>query len=483
MKTYSKKGIFLAGRESEFAQPAALAKELSGGRWRPAKHLQFLGIRLAELAAGAERFQIISIPPRHGKSEFISKYFPVWYLTLFPERRIILISYAAEFARNFSRSVRDIIEESGERLSLELKRGSRRAGEFALKDYGGGMFAVGAGGSITGRGADLLIIDDPIKNNLRLHKPDFMRGLLDWFRSTAYTRLEPNGAAILVMTRWSEDDLAGELAKRGDKWKALSLPAFASKNDPLGREEGRALWPERFDEDKLGEFRAELGSYWFEAMYQQSPQPRSGAAFRRKDLRYFESEGSVIRLLSPGCRLDTAGGFAPVSLGECKIIAAVDLAVKIGERNDYTACAVAAIAPKGEIALLKMIRLQLEAADHLEFLKKIFDDWAPSAIGVESSQYQLSLVQSARRAGLPVKDLRPKGDKFARSLDMAARVEAGTVYLLKEADWLDTFESELLSFPNGAHDDQVDAFCYLTYMLRPSGGVSPIGVSRKELLG
>ena len=191
------------------------------------------------------------MPPRHGKSELCSVYLPAWYLGTHPERRVILAGHEADFAASWGRRVRDVLEEHGRQLfGARVRADSAAANRWDLVGHAGGMVTAGVGGTITGRGADLLVIDDPHKSAEETGSVTYRERVWDWYRAVARTRLEPGAGVVVVQTRWHEDDLAGRLLadaeSEGDRWQVLSLPAVAEDDDPLGRSVGDPLWPERF---------------------------------------------------------------------------------------------------------------------------------------------------------------------------------------------------------------------------------------------
>ena len=226
---------------------------------------------------GPKRIMIF-MPPRHGKSEFISKYYPAWYLGVHPDRRIILASHTARLAQRFGGAARNLVTEYGkDDFGIEVDTGSSAKGDWSLKPpFTGGMLTAGVGGDITGRGADLFIIDDAFKNAEQAISPVYRDNVWEWWQSTASTRLEPNATVIIMFTRWHEDDLAGRLLHaaeigEGEPWTVISLAAIAEDDDLMGRQPGEALWPERFDTDSLENIRLNKTSYWWSSMYQQRP--------------------------------------------------------------------------------------------------------------------------------------------------------------------------------------------------------------------
>jgi len=283
---------------------------------------------------------------------------------------------------------------------------------------------------------------------------------------------------FIIMTRWHEDDLAGRLQRfadeiEGNSFKSIVLPAIADKNDLLGRTEGEPLWKERFSINKLNSIKKMLGSYWFNALYQQVPFAAEGKIFKSKFFRYFtEDENFYI--------LDFADSssrrvFNKSRLGKFSVM---DLAARTTQTSDYTVALTFTITNSGEILILDVVREKFEGADHLKLIKSIYEKHSPVLIGIENTQYQISLIQQARRLGYPVKELKADKDKISRSLPIAAQLESGMVYFRHNAVWLEDFEKELISFPNGKNDDQVDALSYIAVMSAPATNILPISVKR-----
>lgn len=266
--------------------PSFLAK-LDNPSYKMPKHLDILENCLIDVSIGKIKRLIINMPPRHGKSEMISKYFPTWFLLNFPNKNIILTSYESSFAASWGRKIRNLINEFGHLRGISLSKDSKAVDSFTIKDYKGELKTTGAGGSLTGRGADVLIIDDPVKNSIDANSPIMQERTWDWFTSTAYTRLAPNGAIILIMTRWNQKDLTGRILEKakedGEEWTVLNLPAIAESEDLLNREKGEALWADRFGIDRLIEIKNAIGNYWFSALYQGNPIPSEGLLFVKEN--------------------------------------------------------------------------------------------------------------------------------------------------------------------------------------------------------
>ncbi len=456
--------------------PASFAKYVSGGSWIFAKHLKLINTEILKIINGKNDKLIVNLPPRHGKSEFISKYFPAWYLCTNPDSRIILTAYESSFAAFWGRQVRDIISMHGDEFGIKLDKSSRAANEFHIAEHNGSMLCVGAGGPITGRGADLIIIDDPVKNAAEANSAVIRDNIWEWFRSTVYTRLEPKGAIILIMTRWHEDDLCGRIfnSSESSKWSRIILKAISEENDMLERKPGMALWSKRYNLQKLNEIKSAIGSYWFSALYQQSPAQSQGNVFKRENFRYFSIEGDKYVLNS--------GKDKYILIKNLPVMCTVDLAASVSEMSDYTCILTFSVTKNNEILVLDVLTEKFETTRHYNLLLSHFHKWNPVLIGIESVQYQISLVKSLSEKGIPVKPLKATTDKVSRALGIAAKMELGEVYFLKDAEWLHNFEKELLEFPKAKHDDMVDAFSYIT-RLNISGQMKmPKFLKKKSIL-
>ena len=400
---------------------------------------------------------LVSLPPQHGKSELLSHWTPVWFLSNWPHKRVGLASYAAEFAAGWGRKARDTIIATPE-LGISVRPDLSGASMWELT-AGGGMMTAGVGGPFTGYGFDLLIIDDPIKDREEANSPTQRQRLWDWWRSTARTRLEPGGSIIVVMTRFHEDDLVGRLLGDeyteeqavGDQWEHIRLPALAEEGDPLGRYLDEPLWLDRYDGDTLAAARLAIGPQEWVGLYQQRPNAMGGSVFLFKDFRYFRADARSETYL-----LTTPEGPRSVKQGGCHRFCTVDTAETIKKRSDYTVAATWAVTPERDLLLLDLMRVRLETPDITPLLSQVYQKWKPGYIAVEGK----AVFQSARRAGLPVRELKAEGDKWTRAQPASARMSAGSVYFLAGASWLHDLEDELMAFPTGSHDDQVDCLSY-----------------------
>ena len=268
----------IAERVASIATPALFARTASQGQWKLAKHLLEIDRAIMKtVVGGGPQLLVIEAPPRHGKSELVSKYLPAWFLGVYPDKQVMLAGYEAHFARSWGRRAREVLEQWGPKLfDVAVRDDVRAANDWRIDGRAGGMLTAGAGGPMTGRGAHLLIIDDPIKNAEDAQSETIRDKLWDWWQSTASTRIEPGGCAIIIATRWHADDLTGRLIANsedpeGHAITRLHLPAHATTRDSLGRRPGDALWPERWPLDRLSRHRKNLDDQWWDALYQQDP--------------------------------------------------------------------------------------------------------------------------------------------------------------------------------------------------------------------
>ncbi|MCS3924419.1 phage terminase large subunit [Methanosalsum natronophilum] len=438
------------------ATPALFTQYCTQFKWIPGEHLLLLSDTLIKVARGEIGHLMISMPPRHGKSMLTSQYFPAWYLGHFPNKRIILTSYEADFAAGWGRKARNVLSEFGPELfGISVASRSSAVNRWDIEGHVGGMSTAGVGGAITGKGADLLIIDDPHKNAEEANSRTYRNKAVEWYRSTAYTRLEPGGAVIIIQTRWHQDDLSGRLLQEeSDKWTVINLPALAMKNDLLDRKLGTALFPQRYSVDDLLEIKQTLGSYWWNALYQQRPQALEGGTFKREYFRYAKLENGIFSLN------DTR----KVKYKDCRVFQTCDPAASTRTTADYFVLSTWAQTPDNDLILLDVLRTRMESPDQINLFKQQYTRWQPAFQAVESVGLGKTLYQMLVREGLPIRELRADRDKITRALPAAARMESGSIYFL-HGSWLTEFEDELLSFPTGAHDDQVDTLSYAVQVM------------------
>lgn len=448
----------LDGRSLARLSPAALAYyhgSLSGRPFYVPRHIEVLDdicVRLAtgQLAAEGYRGAIVSMPPRHGKSEVCSRFLPAWFLGTFPRKSVILASYEAEFAASWGRKAREVLEELGpEVFGVKVDHRSSAANNWRVlpdnaKRAGehGSMSTAGIGGAITGRGADLLVVDDPVKNAVEAHSRIKRESQWSWLTSTALTRLEPDATALVVMTRWHADDLAGRLIAQmedgADRWYVLNLAAVSGEDDPLGRAPGEALWAERWPLPELESRKRALGSYVWNALYLGKPVSNAGG--------YFDSDWLPIVSEVPGriahsVRLwDTASTEAA---------------------GDYS---VGALMHKLEGGRFVLADVERGRWSEETFERRVLATAERDGPNVRVRMFQergsagKNLVQRFRRllAGHNFKGVWVTGDKELKARPLSACAERGDLSLLRGA-WNTAFIEEAVGFPNAAFDDQVDA--------------------------
>ncbi|MEU7576779.1 terminase family protein [Streptomyces sp. NPDC041068] len=262
--------------------PGAMASVLTDGREMQAPHLGLIDAAFEQVAAGKPTRLLLTMPPRHGKSRRAARWAPLWYLRRRPEHRVMIASYSSDLADDHGRWIRDAILNYQSQLGISLRPGSSAANRFDLTGTEGGAVMAGVGGGLTGKGAHLAVVDDPIKDAAEASSPTMRKRLWEWWQAVLLTRIEPGGSVILIQTRWDEDDLAGRvLADEGDRWTVIDLPALAlSDDDALGRPVGAPLWPERYDSNALAEIRRSVGERVWWSLYMQQPRPQDGGVWQ-----------------------------------------------------------------------------------------------------------------------------------------------------------------------------------------------------------
>ena len=426
--------------------PATMAAHLSGGEWIAARHLQYISARISNgIRKGRARI-IVTMPPRHGKSELLSVNTPPWILELDPKNRVILASYGAELATEFGAKARDLVLEHQDEFKFVLRNDARQKNRW-VTDYRGGMVSTGVGGVITGRGANVLLIDDYIKNTAAALSETQRENDWQWFLSTALTRLEPGGSVIILATRWHHDDIIGRIFRHWpNRYEVINLPAFAEADDLLGREIGEPLWPERYTREDLEELEATLGSYWFSALFQQRPLP--------------SMSGVVI-----GDMLQVCGPEDIPHYNHLKYCRSWDLAASVA-KGDYTAGILMAKHVKHDryyILDVKRFR-KSPAGTEQEIKETTAGDGAGVRIRMEQEPGASgkSLIAHYKREvipGYPFKGVPPSGPIEARASPFLAAVEDGQVKMVR-AQWNQDFRDECNFFPDGEHDDQISSVSY-----------------------
>jgi predicted phage terminase large subunit-like protein len=412
-------------------------------RFQQPKHIAYIIDHLEALERGEIDRLMIECPPRHGKSYLCSWLFLAWFIGRHPELSVMHVSYGAALSNDFGSRIRNTLSDPRfVRIfpRAELRPDSRAMNRFTTT-AGGNYYGLGYGGPVTGRGAQLMIIDDPIKSMTEAQSAAHRQTLRSYYESTLYTRLEPGARVVLISTRWHQDDLSGWLQRESeDKWKVLTLPAVAEPNDPLGRLEGHALWPERFNAAKLAKIRRQIGSIAWLAEYQQRPSAIEGGTFQRK----------------------WWGSYDQMPEKFTEIVFSLDTAFKTGRTNDYSVILVLGITRKAQYYILDMLRGRYEFPDLIRKTEALAERW-PSVdrVLVEDKASGQSLIQALRHSTsnhFSVVPIRVDSDKLSRAISATAPVETGRVFLPQVARWLNDFLDELSSFPSAPHDDVVDSF-------------------------
>lgn len=418
--------------------------------YEPADHTRLLCQSLEAVERGDVKRLAVFMPPRHSKTYHVSERFPAWYLGRHPERQVIIASYGAERAEDASRKARNLMSHERFPFPVKVADDSSAVNRWHT-DKGGVVMAAGVGGAMTGFGAHLLIIDDPVKSREEADSEIFRERAWQWYTDVARTRLMPGGAVVLCQTRWHEDDLAGRILATSSarEWSVLNLPALAEDvRDPLARAPGAALWPAWYDERALSDVRADLGSRSWTALYQQRPNADEGGMFKRA---WFTRRWSE----------------RPANLMTC---VSVDSAFKTGVANDYSV--VAMWGTDGiDYFLLNMVRARVEFPELVMMITGQYAEHRPHAVLIEDTASGQAAIQMIRRSsGMPILPIKVTASKEARAAAVSPLCEAGKVVLPLGAPWVDEWIDEHASFPTGRHDDMVDTTSMALARLSQMGG-------------
>lgn len=432
---------------------------------------------------------MLFMPPRHGKSEIVSNNFPSWVLGNAPWMEIMLSSYAVSLATDFSKANRDRIRNSDVYHSLfpdcRIDRNHEGA-ELWKTTVRGGFLAAGVGGPITGRGANVFIVDDPVKNYEEAESETVRESVKNWWRSTARTRLSPGGGVLIIQTRWHDDDLAGFLhneylegMKEGipeeelEKFEIISFPAEAESEEFLDddmnlykdiheadvpvrkiRDVGDPLHPERYSLNYLRQTRRTMGERLYGALYQQNPVPDTGDFFRIEDFRYYTSEPH---------------------LGPRPVYFAWDFAVSLKQTSDFNVGVAAMYNEYGEVVVLDVLRGRWRVDELTDKMVELIGRFPHNAakLGIERGviweAIKDTFFRKMNKRGLQVSidySLRPMTDKRIRARPLQAWMQAGKLKFPAGQPWMEQVKNELLRFDAGVHDDVVDAFAWLIRMLQ-----------------
>ena len=424
----------------------------------PGRHHKIMADAFERVASGELKRLIINMPPRHTKSEFASYLFPSWFLGKFPEKKIIQTAHTAELATGFGRKVRNLVNSAVYQnvFKTKLSSDSKAAGRWNTH-AGGDYFAIGVGGAVTGKGADVLIIDDPHSEQEAMQgNPEVYDRVYEWYGSGPRQRLQPGGSIIIVMTRWSKRDLTGQIinnsVKRdGDEWEVIEFPALMPSGLPL--------WPEFWSQKELEAIKAEIPVGKWEAQYQQNPTSEEGAIIKREMWKIWEHD------YAPDCEY---------------IIQSWDTAFEKNSRADYSACTTWGVFYRdneegknvANIILLDALKQRMEFPELKKKAYELYKEWNPDSLIIEKKAAGAPLIYELRQIGIPLSEYTPnKGsDKIARVNAISDLFASGYVWC-PDTRWAEEVMEECASFPNGDHDDLVDSTSQALIRFRQGGFV------------
>jgi predicted phage terminase large subunit-like protein len=428
------------------------------------RHHEKMARAFERVAEGKTKRLIINMPPRHTKSEFASYLLPSWFLGKYPQRKVIQTSHTAELAVGFGRKVRNLVDSDRYKdlfPDVALQADSKAAGRWAT-NYAGEYFAIGVGGAVTGKGADLLIIDDPHSEQeaaLAEINPEIYDKTYEWYTSGPRQRLQPGGAIVVVMTRWSKKDLTGQVLKAsaqrgGDEWEVIEFPALF--------ENGKPLWPEFWSLKELLALKEELPNSKWMAQYQQNPTSESSAIVKREWWQVWEKEDP------PYC------DFTLMSW---------DTAFEKTNRSDYSACTLWGVfyqpddngVEQANIILINAFRDRMEFPTLKRTAIEQYREWEPDSVIIEKKASGSPLIYELRAMGIPVQEYTTvKGnDKISRLNSVSDLFASGRVWAPNTA-WAEEVIDEVASFPSGEYDDYVDSVSLALMRFRRGGFIRTI---------
>lgn len=456
--------------------PATLMAKLDPS-WIPAPWLQYLSLKIAHTVARGNCGLLISAPPRHGKSMLSTIATPLWVLENFPDKSVVVATYGEELSTDFTRQIRDMIQQNQASLNVRLRQDARRVTNI-LTTQGGGLKAVGLQGTITGRGADVLVIDDYIKNPKEAMSPGYLDDLWDWWRTVARTRLEPGAVVIILATRWVANDLHGRLMKQQKEtgrtfFEYVEMPAIAtSANDVLGREIGEVLFPQRYNTQSIMDIKTELGTRWFNAMFQQSPIDDESRVLDPawfKNISVAEFDRRYNAMLADGTQkagltwmrawdlasTKEAGDYTTGALGLWNPVAE-EFYIRNMARGQWSS-------NKVEDEFVKASREDYKDVTRLGLTYKVGMEQEPGSSGAYTIKHFKDLL---REKEIPARlfEQRATTAKLLNAQPLLAAAEAGKVFVVADRNeegrleqWALDMYNEMESFPEADHDDQIDA--------------------------
>ncbi len=442
--------------------------------------MRFLCDQLMAVERGEITRLMVFMPPRHRKSQTANAHFSAWYLGRHPDHHVITASYGADLANVFSRQSRNLLAMYGAELfGVRLSEDSRAVNDWGLADHYGGLTAAGVGGALTGRGANLLLLDDLFKDAEEANSATMREKVWEWYTHVAATRIEPTGAMVLITTRWHNDDIAGRLLKaqefgEGDQWTVVRFPAEAEADDPLGRQPGEALWPEEFPLEWLQSQRRRIGSHAYTALYQQRPQALHGGAFQARWFQWYTAD-----------RISVREGVWHFDDQPLRVVMGIDLATTAKTTSDDFALCIVGLTPDFRIIVLDVTAEPMPIGEQAPFIVEQYRQWAPDGIFVEDNAGQAYFVDQLKKwhkqipgmTPLPVRGKTSVGHKYDRIVRNVPWTEAGLVYLRSvqpdQDGWVDLdrlphvkmhrrmvklYQQLVTLDPAMDHDDAADAF-------------------------
>lgn len=431
--------------------------------YKVGKHHRRLADLLMAMERGEEDRIGVSVPPRHGKSQLVSIFFPAWYLGRNPDKKVLMVSHTADLAVDFGRKVRNLVGSDPYKdifPTVTLSADSKSAGRWNT-NLGGEYFACGVGAALAGRGAHFLIVDDPFSEQDVINgNYEVFEKVYEWFTYGARTRLMPQGKVAIVHTRWHPADLIGRLAKdmvripESDQYHFFEFPAIFNENT----DHEKALWPEFYDLDALHRTKASMPVFQWNAQYQQNPTAEEGALIKREWWQCWERDKA------PACEY---------------IIMTLDAAAEKTNRADFTALLTwgvfsddALTRGANHIILLNAINVRVEFPELKELALREFKEWQPDSFIVEKKSSGTPLFQELRRMGIPVQEFTPHrgtGDKIARINAVADIVKSGMVWYPDGYKWAEEVVEQVAAFPAAEHDDMVDCVSMALARFRNGG--------------
>jgi predicted phage terminase large subunit-like protein len=458
-------------REQAQANFLTFVKEMWPG-FIDGRHHKVMAKKFEEIAEGKTKRIIINMPPRHTKSEFASFLLPAWFLGKYPDKKVIQTSNTADLAVGFGRKVRNLVDSKQYAKifpNVNLRSDSKAAGRWAT-NAGGEYFAIGVGGTVTGKGADILIIDDPHSEQeaaLAATNPEIFDKVYEWYTSGPRQRLQPGGTIVIVMTRWSKKDLTGRIIQSAvekdgnDDWEVIDFPAILPSGNPL--------WPEFWSLKELMALKSELPAGKWNAQYQQSPTSEEGAIVKREWWKIWEPEDP------PKCEF---------------VIQSWDTAFTKSERADYSACTTWGVFYMNEnqsdpnVILLDAFKKRMEFPELKEKAFNHYKEWEPDAFVVEAKASGAPLIFELRAMGIPVQEFTPSrgNDKMVRINSVSDLFASGKVWA-PPTRWADELIEEMAAFPVGEHDDFVDTTTQALMRFRQGGFIALDSDEKDDLYG